>query len=307
MSRTAVILYPGDMGSAVGAAMARRGWRVVSCLTGRSARTVTAARSAGIAAAATLAEAVSGADLVISLVPQTAAVSTAGDFAQAVADGRGRPAYVDANSVAPATMTEVCDVVERAGCTCVDGAFVGQAALLADKTTLYLSGERADEVAASLADALRVTVLGSRVGLASAFKLASTGFSKGLVSLFLEMLSGAERVGLREELLLCLRGLYPGTVETVERLLPSYPRHLARRVAEAAEYRQWLSEADQIGAMVAGTEAVLERFAALGLDEQGAWTAAEVIGACLERDFLAANPTPRGRDGLAETIHRPQT
>lgn len=307
MTRTAAILYPGDMGSAVGAALSRRDWRVVSCLEGRGARTVAGARTAGIVAVETLGEAVSGADLVISIVPQAAALSTAEDVARALAGDRRCPVYVDANSIAPATMTDVSAILERAACPCVDGAFVGQAAMLGDKTTLYLSGERADEVAASLAGVLRVIVLGSRVGLASAFKLASTGFSKGLVSLFLEMLSGAERVGLRGELLDCLRRFYPGTVETVERLLPSYPRHLARRVAETAEYRQWLNDADQIGAMVAGTEAVLGRFVALGLDEQGAWTAGEVIDACLERDFLAAGAAHGERDDLTEIVPKEQT
>jgi 3-hydroxyisobutyrate dehydrogenase-like beta-hydroxyacid dehydrogenase len=292
MKKTAAILYPGDMGSAVGAALRQRDWEVVSCLERRSARTRAAAHAAGIAMDGSLQEAITQADLVISLVPQAAAIPTAKDFAEAVAGSDRRPVYIDANSVSPATMREVCAVVEQAGCPCIDGVFVGQAAMLANRTRLYLSGERADEVAARLADALRVASLGPTIGLASAFKLASTGFSKGLVSLFLEMLAGAERVGLRDELLRCLRGFYPGTVETVERLLPTYPRHLPRRVAETDEYRKWLGEVSQLGAMVAGTQAVLERFAALGLDEQRTWTAAEVIDACLERDFLAADPAP---------------
>lgn len=299
MTRTAVILYPGDMGAALGAALARNGWHVVSSLAGRGARTADAARSAGIAAVATLPEALADADLVVSLVPPEAAVHVARDVARAATGGHGRPVYVDANSVAPATVAEVCAVVEQAGCSCVDGAFVGQAAMLADKTTLYLSGARAADVASDLAGVLRITVLGDRVGLASAFKLASTGFSKGLVSLFLEMLSGAESVGVREELLACLRGLYPGTVETVERLLPSYPRHLARRVEETAHYRRWLADEGQVGAMVGGTQVVLERFAALELDDRRAWTAAEIIDACLSRDFLGGEPAARGHDGCA--------
>ena len=86
-----------------------------------------------------------------------------------------------------------------------------------------------------LGDALKCVVLGGDVGAASAFKLAFAGFNKGLVALFLEVMAAADRLGQRDELLECLRAFYPGTVETVERLLPSYPRHAARRAEEMDE------------------------------------------------------------------------
>lgn len=283
----AAILYPGEMGAAVGKALADGGWAVVACLEGRGPRTVAAATSAGITRVTTLAVAVAAADVVVSLVPQAAVLETAAAFAAAVAATQRRPLYLDANSVSPATMAEVLEVVESAGCDCVDGAFLGSAAALGQRTTLYLSGGRADQLASLLGDALKWVVVGGEVGSASAFKLTFAGFNKGLVALFLEVTAAAERLGQRDELVGRLREFYPGTVETVERLLPSYPRHAARRVQEMDELAGWMLELGSGAAMADGTRAVLARFAALGLDGGAAWGLDGLLDACSETGFLS--------------------
>jgi len=275
------------MGTALAGALVGHGWDVVTCLRGRPPRTRAAAQAAGVTAAATLVEAVATSDLVVSVVPQPAVLPTAEAFAAAVRGTGRRPVYLDANSVAPATMAKVHEVVASVDCACVDGALVGSADLLGEKTRLYLSGSRAEDVATTLGDALRVAVLGSEVGLASAFKLAFAGFNKGLVALFLEVVMAVDRGGRRDELLECLRAFYPGSVETVERLLPSYPRHAARRVEEIDELAEWLVSVDQRGAMALGTKDVLARFVALGLDAQGSWNAEQVLEACSRSGFLA--------------------
>ena len=286
MDRKAAILYPGEMGGAVGRVLTAGGWTVVSCLEGRSRRTVAGAAAAGITPAASLETAVAGADVVVSLVLQTAVVATAVAFAGAVA-GTGRtPLYLDANSVSPATMAEVRAVVEGAGCACVDGAFVGSAGTLGGKTTLYLSGGRAEGLAALLGDTLRCVVLGGGIGTASAFKLAFAGFNKGLVALFLEVAAAADRLGQRDALLGCLREFYPGTVATVDRLLPSYPRHAARRVEEMDELVSTLLAQGSEAAMASGTRAVLARFAALGLDASAPWEPDAVLEACSRAGFF---------------------
>ncbi len=287
MDRKAAILYPGEMGAAVGKALADGGWTVVTCLEGRSSRTLAAAASAGITAMTDLAAAVAAADVVVSVVPQDAVLETAASFAAAVAAQERRPIYLDANSVSPATLDEVRTVVEGAGCDCVDGAFLGSAATLDGRTTLYLSGERAGELAALLGDALRWVVLGPEAGAASAFKLAFAGFNKGLVALFLEVTAAAERLGQRDELVERLREFYPGTVETVERLLPSYPRHAVRRVQEMDELITWLRGLGSGAEMAAGTRAVLAGFAALGLDGAAAWGLDDLLDACAQAGFLS--------------------
>ncbi|MFA4964870.1 MAG: DUF1932 domain-containing protein [Thermoleophilia bacterium] len=286
MARTAAVLYPGEMGSAVGKALVDHGWVVLTRLEGRGPRTLAAAEAAGIRAVASLEEAVAAADLVVSLVPQAAATETAAAFAAAVAGTGRRPVYLDANSVSPATVAEVCAAVEGTGCACVDGAFVGSAKALGRRTTLYLSGAAAQGLATLLGGALACAVLGPEVGTASAFKLAFAGFNKGLVALFLEAMAAGDRLGQGAELLRVLREFYPGTVETVERLLPSYPRHAARRVEEMDELVGWLVSQGQAAAMGAGTRSVLARFAALGLDADADSSLDEILAACSRAAFL---------------------
>lgn len=281
------ILSPGEMGSAVARLLVAHGSTVVACVQGRSRATQTAAEAAGITLVPTLDAMVTCADLVVSVVPQQAVMDTAAAFAGAVRRTSHRPLYLDANSVAPATLRKVCAEVTTAGAACVDGAFVGNASQLEGRTTLYLSGDHAERAAAALSGALRVRVLDSEAGTASAFKLCWSGFNKGLVALFLEMVTAAESLGQREELLALLRLFYPGTVETVERLLPTYPRNSLRRVAELDEVVNWLRSVGHPGPMASGTRAVLRAFADLGLSAEGLWDADDVVDECCRRHLLS--------------------
>jgi 3-hydroxyisobutyrate dehydrogenase-like beta-hydroxyacid dehydrogenase len=284
---TAGMLYPGDMGSAVARRLNGHGWSVVSCAEGRSARTRSAAAAAGVELLPTLEAVVIRADVAISLVPQTAVLETATAFAAASRATSRRPLYLDANSVSPATMEEVCARVAAAGVDCVDGAFIGSSKMLGSKTALYVSGARAEDARDLLAGALDVRVLGAEPGVASAFKLCMYGFNKGLVAIFLEMAAAADRLGQRDELMVCLRAFYPGSVETVERLLPTYPRHAARRAEELSEVVEWLRSIDQQGPMAAATRAVIEDLARLGLPADAQWDAEGVLEECRRRHLLA--------------------
>ena len=237
------------------------------------------AEAAGIADLASLDEAVGTCDLVVSLVPPAVALETAEAVAGAARRSGRRPLYLDANTVAPATMTAIAATLAGAGLDCVDGAFVGSAAELAGRTRLYLSGPRAGELAAALPEALHATALGVETGAASALKLAFAGFNKGLVALFIEVVAAAGAAGERDELLACLRAFYPGTVETLDRLLPSYPRHAARRADELDELARWLSCEGGDAAWATAARDVLRRVAALGLDGTREWTGAEVLAA----------------------------
>jgi 3-hydroxyisobutyrate dehydrogenase-like beta-hydroxyacid dehydrogenase len=285
---TAAILYPGEMGSAVGAMLVEGGWTVTTCVEDRSERTREGAQSAGITLLATLPEAVSASDLVVSLVPQDAVLETARRFAAVVRGGSDRPpVYLDANSVAPEAMARVAGVVSEVGADAVDGAFVGSSRALGQRTALYLSGPRAAAVAAALPASLHAKVVGTEIGLASAFKLAFAGFNKGLVALFLETAATGDAVGKKAELLECLRDFYPGTVETVERLLPSYPRHAHRRAQEMRELAEWLTETGREALMSGAAATVLERFAALGLSVDESASLEALLDDCRRRGFLS--------------------
>lgn len=267
--------------------LADRGWEVTTCVEGRSARTCAGATEAGATLLPTLSDVVGSADLVISLVPQNAVLQTAEAFAEAARHNERRPLYLDANSVSPATMREVCAMVAKAGTDCIDGAFVGNAGMLGSTTALYVSGARAEEVRDLIGEAFPVRVLGPSIGFASAFKLSFGGFNKGLVALFLEMVSASDRIGQRQELMQALRAFYPGSVETVERLLPTYPQHAARRAEEMVEVEEWLRGMGQRGPMAASTCSVLADLAGLGLPGDAALDAEGVVREACRRSLLA--------------------
>ncbi|HEY5388482.1 MAG TPA: DUF1932 domain-containing protein, partial [Thermoleophilia bacterium] len=63
------------------------------------------------------------------------------------------------------------------------------------------------------------------------------------------------------------------------RLLPSYPRHAARRADELDELAHWLGSAERDAAWATAARDVLRRVAALGLDGTHDWTFAEVLAA----------------------------
>ena len=292
MTASVGVLFPGDMGAALVRRLTAHGHRVVSCLEGRSPRTRDAAGATGVVALPSLADVAVQADLVLSVVPQEAAPAVARDFSAAAQEAAVRSLYVDCNSLAPASMVEIAGVLAVTGCDCVDGAFVGSAAALGGKTTLCLSGPRAPEAARLLGDALPVRVLGGEVGLASAFKLSVYGFNKGLVALYLEMVTAADRLGLRDELIGTLRDFYPGSVETAERLLPTYPRHAPRRIDELSEVIGWLGALGQSAGMATATRAVIEEIAALGVPAENGWDAAALLDELCGRGLLRRDALP---------------
>ena len=195
---TVVLLHPGAMGSAVGAALAGRGHGVRWVADGRSAATAGRAAKAGLVRADTLAEALDGAEVVLSVCPPAAAE----DVAEQVAGAGFGGLYVDANAISPQKMGRIA---ERLGPATVDGSIIGGPPWKAGTTRLYLSGERAADAAALFAGSpLEAVVLDGPLGSASALKMAFAGVSKISAALAAQAraLAAAHGVGeaLEEEL-----------------------------------------------------------------------------------------------------------
>jgi 3-hydroxyisobutyrate dehydrogenase-like beta-hydroxyacid dehydrogenase len=186
------------MGSAVGAAAAGRGHEVRWVAEGRSDATGARAAKAGLARAATLAEALDGAEVVLSVCPPAAAEDVAGEVADAGFTGL----YMDGNAISPQKMARVAD---RLGPGAVDGSIIGGPPWKAGTTRLYLSGPQAAEAAALFEGSpLEAVVLDGPLGSASALKMAFAGVSKISAALAAQAraLAAAHGVGeaLEEEL-----------------------------------------------------------------------------------------------------------
>jgi 3-hydroxyisobutyrate dehydrogenase-like beta-hydroxyacid dehydrogenase len=235
-SLTWAILSPGDLGSAVGKLLRELGQRTVTTLAGRSDRTREGCRRAGIEALPDLQSVVAEADVVMSVVRPEAALP----LARLVVAGDSRRAgqlYVDANSLALRDLREIAGVVRAAGGPFLDAAFHGAAAYagrnrLREAGSLFLAGDAVETVAAVFAPALRIVRLGSEAGRATALKLLVSAVNKGMSALFAEAGMAAARAGLLDETLAALRFHYPHLTADLERQLPSYARHAARRAVE---------------------------------------------------------------------------
>src|ERR1035438_1016923 len=93
------ILYPGEMGTALGKLLSDAGFRVVTTTEGRSARTQLLCRERGLTVLDSLGEVLEQAGIVVSLVSPAAALSVATDVAAHRQDQSGTLLYIDANSI----------------------------------------------------------------------------------------------------------------------------------------------------------------------------------------------------------------
>jgi 3-hydroxyisobutyrate dehydrogenase-like beta-hydroxyacid dehydrogenase len=180
MNVTVALLHPGEMGAEVGACARAKGARVVWASEGRGPATRERANAAGLIDAGTLAAAVRGSDVVLSVCPPHGAL----DLARAVAACGFRGVFVDANAISPDTTREVGRVVEAAGATFVDGGIIGPPPGPSSTASLYLSGKGADRIAALFADSyVNAIALDGPVGAASALKACYAGWNKGATAL----------------------------------------------------------------------------------------------------------------------------
>jgi 3-hydroxyisobutyrate dehydrogenase-like beta-hydroxyacid dehydrogenase len=224
------LLHPGEMGSALGAALRASGHDVLWASDGRSDATAQRARDFGDAGNA--GELAQRAEVILSVCPPHAAH----DVARSVAGYEG--VYVDANAVSPGTARALAGEKTRF----VDGGIIGPPPREPGSTRLYLSGGHAAQVAAlfdgSLVDA---RVVSPDVGDASALKMTYAAWSKGSAALLLAIRAVARAEGVEEALLVEWALSIPGLEQRSDRAAAS---------AEQKGWR-WIAEMEEIAATFA--------------------------------------------------------
>jgi len=180
------LLFPGEMGTLVGAAA---GADVLWASDGRSEATARRASEAGFRDVGTVDELVAQSEIVISLCPPAIAEEVAGQVAAAGFDGL----YTEANAIAPARVERIAKTLR-----CVDGAVIVRAGL-----NLYLSGEKVDvDAVAGLFEDGEVNAipLEGEIGAASALKMAFGGWNKIGTALAAQAYAIARAYGVEEAL-----------------------------------------------------------------------------------------------------------
>jgi 3-hydroxyisobutyrate dehydrogenase-like beta-hydroxyacid dehydrogenase len=227
------LLHPGEMGSALGAELRRRGLTVFWASAGRSESTRRRAEEAGLEDAGSVEELARRSDVILSVCPPHAAIEVAGSLAGF------EGIFVDANAIAPATMHTIAELV---GERCVDGGIIGPPPRPPATTHLYLSGSEADSVARLFAEtAVDARVLSGEMGDASALKLAYAAWTKGTAALLLAIQAFARAEGVEHALVTEWNESIPQ--------LPDWARQ-ARRSADAKSWR-WVGEMEEIAAAFA--------------------------------------------------------
>jgi 3-hydroxyisobutyrate dehydrogenase-like beta-hydroxyacid dehydrogenase len=191
------ILHPGEMGISVAAAARHDGNTVYWFSEGRSQATRERAAAHSLCELETLVELCARCGIIISICPPHAAEQVAGQVAAAHFQG----VYCDANAIAPQRMRRIGELLNSHGIAVVDGGIIGGPAWEPGQTWLYLSGERAPDIA-DLFDGspFETSVISDCIGSASALKMCYAAFTKGTTALLAAVLGAAEELSVRQEL-----------------------------------------------------------------------------------------------------------
>jgi 3-hydroxyisobutyrate dehydrogenase-like beta-hydroxyacid dehydrogenase len=237
MTDTIAVVGTGDMGSAVGAALVRQGYRVVTDLTARSVHSRMLAERAGIEDLGSLARAVAEARIVLSIVPPASANEFAGRAAAAIVAAEARPVFVDCNAVAPATVRSIAARFEPTGAEFVDAGIVGPAppAGAANPTRLYVAGAARAALIDLAIPELEVVDMGEEIGRASAIKMVYAAMNKGVDALYTAVLMAAEALGVRGELMDEFRLSQAAAAERMAARIPYLAATAARYTGEMRE------------------------------------------------------------------------
>ncbi len=240
------------------------------------------ARDLGVTAAASAAEAVADAELVVSAVTASSAL----DAARSVA-GHLRPGavFLDLNSVAPGTKREAFATIEAGAGRYVEAAVMAPVYPKRLATPILLGGPHAAgffEIAQALG--FNVSVFSEKVGSASAVKMCRSVMVKGLEALSMECFLAARRAGVEADVIASLRESFPALnwAAMGEYNLERMTTHGIRRSAEMREVAKTVQELGIAPLMAAATAEHQATMGNLQLKERCGGTLPQGLGAVLD-------------------------
>ncbi|ANM13422.1 MULTISPECIES: NAD(P)-dependent oxidoreductase [unclassified Rhizobium] len=253
------IIGAGAMGSAVAKRLIDHGATVLTCLEGRSERTIARAKAAGMVPVSR--QDLAKADLVLSIVPPAEAIGVA-ELVANISSGLQPPPFIDLNAIAPKTMQALAARFEGSRVDVLDGAIIGgPPAAGKPGPTLYVSGDSAGRSRLLEDYGLRVRGLDGPLGAASALKMCYAGINKGFTGLGAAMLLAASRSGAAESLKAELAESLPDVDRKLSKSIPDMYPKAYRWVAEMQEIADFLGEDDPAATVFRGMAEVFSRLA----------------------------------------------
>ncbi len=250
------------------------------------------AKAHGLQPCMSAAELVQQSDLVISAVTASNTLVVAEEAATALRPGTW---FLDLNSASPGTKQRAATAVDRAGGRYVEAGVMTSVPPYGIRVPMLLGGAGAAELAAVLSGwGMDVTVVSSRIGVASATKMCRSILIKGLEALVIESYTAARHHGVEDAMIATLQETFPGIDWTQQGayFFSRVAQHGQRRAEEMREVAQTVREAG------------FEPWMASAIAEKDDWMAAQARAGHVPSDGRR-DPWQAYADGLLAGRDRP--
>ena len=207
-------------------------------------------------------------EIIFSCVTGEMAVPVAGEAAPFLRTGQ---LFADVNTAAPQVKEEAAGIVEKTGAEFVDAAMMGSIPTFLHKVPILASGNGAERFKAAMEPyGMSIRVIGAKPGQASAIKMFRSIFMKGLLSLFLEMLTATHRYGVDETVLGSIAESLNG-IPFLETARIQMTKGVVNAERIAHEMKEVIATLEGIGAPAGMSRAAMEKLlwcAGFGLRER---------------------------------------
>jgi 3-hydroxyisobutyrate dehydrogenase-like beta-hydroxyacid dehydrogenase len=182
----------------------------------------------------TLAEAVTGADVVLSVNWARVALDVA---REALPHVRAGAVFADCNTAGPALKAELASIFDAGPAAFVDVAMMAPVPPLGIRVPMFLAGDGAERLASILQRfGTPAEVVGPTAGDAAARKLTRSVFFKGMSAAVWEALEAARAAGVEEWLRSDIaRTLADANAGTIDRIIDGTRKHARRRAHEMTD------------------------------------------------------------------------
>jgi regulator of RNase E activity RraA/3-hydroxyisobutyrate dehydrogenase-like beta-hydroxyacid dehydrogenase len=285
------VLGLGEAGALYASACTMQGWEVTGYDPGDVPTPDHVVRAASIA------DAVLEADVVLGLTGARAAVAVATEAATAMRPGA---CLADMNSGSSTLKTDLLAALEGHDVLLADVAVIGPVPSFGARTPLIISGA-GSTVATSLFTALGADVddIGGAAGDAARRKLVRSSWMKGVAALIVETLEAGREADLEDWTRQQVADELAGGSATMDRLYHGTYKHAARRAHEMRDATQQIADAGLVPVMARATAALHQQLA-----EGQSIVDADVLRAW--QDLPVANiGDARGRLGITRDLQAP--
>ena len=267
--RNVGVVSPGDMGQAIAGRLKEAGFNVYASLDGRSERTRSLARAAGLADCGSMEKLVGTCELVISVINPGEALNVARQVAAAMKKTGRSIAFADLNAVSPQTARDTDAMIREAGGQFIDGGIIGPPPRgEKDRPRIYVSGPHAYLFEQIQHPNLLIRIMSERIGDASGIKMCYAAMTKGTTALAVELLVAARKLGVEQALEKELRESRNDVFEWQMKNIAVMPPKAYRWVPEMQEIAKTFGELGMTRRIFEGATDIYEMVASTALGRE---------------------------------------